>query len=163
MVMTCASAWMEAGLTDPSAGARWIIYDEAWRLIRQPALLARMQAEWKLSRGYGIANLLIIHRLSDLDAVGDATSGTRATANGLLADCATKVIYQQEPGETSGTARRLGLTSTEEAQLPDLGQGEGLWHVGRRAFIVRHLATENELALFNTSQRMAIDSNSLRV
>lgn len=162
MVMTCASAWMEAALTDPNAGARWIIYDEAWRLIRQPALLARMQAEWKLSRGYGIANLLIIHRLSDLDAVGDASSSTRATANGLLADCATKVIYQQEPGETSGTARRLGLTTTEEAQLPDLRQGEGLWHVGQRAFIVRHLATDHELALFNTDQRMTLRRRGIK-
>ncbi|WP_347351234.1 ATP-binding protein [Intrasporangium sp.] len=161
MVMTCASAWMEAALTDPNAGARWIIYDEAWRLIRQPALLARMQAEWKLSRGYGIANLLIIHRLSDLDAVGDASSSTRATANGLLADCATKIIYQQEPGETTGAARRLGLTSTEQAQLPDLRQGEGLWHVGQRAFIVRHLATDNELDLFNTNQRMALEVRKL--
>ncbi|EWT05369.1 ATP-binding protein [Intrasporangium chromatireducens Q5-1] len=162
MVMTCASAWMEAALTDPNAGARWIIYDEAWRLIRQPALLARMQAEWKLSRGYGIANLLIIHRLSDLDAVGDASSSTRATANGLLADCATKIVYQQEPGETSGTARRLGLTSTEEAQLPDLRQGEGLWHVGQRAFIVRHFATANELDLFDTNQRMTLSRNAIR-
>jgi type IV secretory pathway VirB4 component len=156
MVMSCASAWMEAALTDPDAGQRWVIYDEAWRLIRQPALLARMQAQWKLSRSYGIANLLIIHRLSDLDAVGDATSGARAIAHGLLADCATKIAYQQEPGETPHAAGRLGLTSTEAAQLPDLRQGEGLWHVGQRAFIIRHLATDAELALFDTNARMSI-------
>ena len=154
MVMTCASAWMEAALTDPNAGQRWIIYDEAWRLIRQPALLARMQAQWKLSRGYGIANLLVIHRLSDLDAVGDASSGAPAIAHGLLADCATKIVYQQEPSETPHATRSLGLTSTEAAQLPDLRQGEGLWHVGQRAFIIRHLATDAELTLFDTNSRM---------
>lgn len=154
MVMTCASAWMEAALTDPNAGQRWIIYDEAWRLIRQPALLARMQAQWKLSRGYGIANLLVIHRLSDLDAVGDASSGARAIAHGLLADCATKIVYQQEPGETPHATKSLGLTSTEAAQLPDLRQGEGLWHVGQRAFIIRHLASDAELQLFDTDSRM---------
>ena len=158
MVMTCASAWMEAALTDPNAGQRWIIYDEAWRLIRQPALLARMQAQWKLSRGYGIANLLVIHRLSDLDAVGDASSGSRAIAHGLLADCATKIVYQQEPGETPHASRSLGLTSTEAAQLPDLRQGEGLWHVGQRAFIIRHLATDTELDLFDTNARMKAES-----
>src|SRR5438445_760710 len=37
LVMTCASAWMEAALSDPGAGRRWVIYDEAWRLLRHPA------------------------------------------------------------------------------------------------------------------------------
>ncbi len=97
--MTCASAWMEASLSDPDAGQRWVIYDEAWRMIRQPALLARMQSQWKLSRGLGIANLMVIHRLSDLDAVGGADSEARALAQGLLADCSTKILYQQETSE----------------------------------------------------------------
>ena len=78
---------MESALADPSGGQRWVIYDEAWRLMRQPALLARMQSQWKLSRGLGIANLLVVHRLSDLDAVGDAGSEARALAQGLLGDC----------------------------------------------------------------------------
>src|SRR6185503_9034167 len=124
MVMTCASAWMEPALTDPAAGQRWVIYDEAWRMIRQPALLARMQSQWKLSRGLGIANLLIVHRISDLDAVGDADSEARALARGLLGDCSTKIVYQQEVSEASRTARELGLTSAERQQLPDLQQGE---------------------------------------
>jgi len=50
LVMTCASTWMEAALADPGGGQRLVVYDEAWRLLAQPALLARMQAEWKLSR-----------------------------------------------------------------------------------------------------------------
>ena len=158
MVMTCASAWMEAALTDPSAGQRWVIYDEAWRLMRQPALLARMQSQWKLSRGLGIANLLIVHRLSDLDAVGDHDSQARALAKGLLGDCSTKVIYQQETSEAAHTASLLGLTTAERAQLPDLQRGEGLWHVGQHAFVVRHITTPDELALFDTNQRMIRDS-----
>lgn len=81
--MTCASAWMESALASPDGGQRWVIYDEAWRLVRQPALLGRMQSQWKLSRGLGIANLMIIHRLSDLDAVGDSGSEARALAHGL--------------------------------------------------------------------------------
>jgi type IV secretory pathway VirB4 component len=103
-----------------------VIYDEAWRLLRQPALLARMQSQWKLSRGLGIANLVIVHRLSDLDAVGSAGSEARALALGLLADCSTKIIYQQESSEAPHTADVLGLWVTERAQLPDLQRGEGL-------------------------------------
>ena len=154
MVMTCASAWMEAALADPAAGQRWVIYDEAWRMIRQPALLARMQSQWKLSRGLGIANLMVIHRLSDLDAVGNADSEARALAQGLLADCSTKIIYQQETSEAPHTASMLGLSSAERAQLPDLQVGEGLWRVGQRAFVVRHVMTERESRLFDTNSRM---------
>jgi hypothetical protein len=129
MVMTCASAWMEAAIAAPDGGQRWVIYDEAWRLMRQPALLARMQSQWKLSRGLGIANLLIVHRLSDLDAVGDSGSEARALARGLLGDCSTKIVYQQEVSEAPHTALELGLSSAERAQLPDLQRGEGLWRV----------------------------------
>ena len=155
MVMTCASAWMEAALADPDAGQRWVIYDEAWRLMRQPALLARMQAQWKLSRGLGIANLLVIHRLSHLDAIGDHDSQARALARGLLGDCATKITYQQETSETHHSAALLGLTSAERAQLPDLQRGEGLWRIGQRSFVVRHTTTPDELAVFGTDHRMA--------
>ena len=157
MVMTCASSWMEAALADPNAGQRWVIYDEAWRLLAQPALLARMQSQWKLSRALGIANLMVIHRLSDLDAVGDAGSEARGLALGLLADCSTKIIYAQESGEATKTGTSLGLSSTEVAQLPDLVRGEGLWRLGERAFVITHVMTPGELACFDTNQRMIGD------
>jgi hypothetical protein len=158
MVMTCASAWMEAAVADPSGGRRWVVYDEAWRLLKHPSLLARMQSQWKLSRALGIANLMVIHRLSDLDAVGDADSGARALALGLLADCSTKVIYQQETSEAPRTASVLGLSITEQRELPYLQRGEGLWRVGSRSFTARNLCTANELALFSTDQKMLNDA-----
>jgi hypothetical protein len=154
LVMSCASAWMEAALADPNAGQRYVIYDEAWRLIAQPSLLARMQSQWKLSRALGIANLMVIHRLSDLDAVGDANSEARNLALGLLADCSTKIIYAQEASEAEKTGGVLGLSSTEISQLPELDMGEGLWRIGERSFMVRHLCTPDELALFDTDARM---------
>src|SRR5438445_7503735 len=100
---------MEAAISDPAGGQRWVVYDEAWRLVRSPALLARMQAQWKLSRALGIANLMVIHRLSDLDAVGEANSEARNLALGLLADCSTKIIYAQEAGEAVKTGAAIGL------------------------------------------------------
>src|SRR5699024_12099017 len=33
VLMTCSSAWMESALLDPNGGQRWVIYDEAWRLM----------------------------------------------------------------------------------------------------------------------------------
>jgi hypothetical protein len=156
LVMSCASAWMESALADPEAGQRYVIYDEAWRLIAQPSLLARMQSQWKLSRALGIANLMIIHRLSDLDAVGEANSEARNLALGLLADCSTKIIYAQEAEEAKKTGGVLGLSTTEIRQLPELDRGEGLWRIGERSFMIRHLCTPGELALFDTDARMQV-------
>ncbi|MFE2108012.1 ATP-binding protein [Kitasatospora sp. NPDC059463] len=154
LAMTCASAWMEAALSDPQGGRRWVIYDEAWRVMRHEALLQRMQAQWKLSRGLGIANMLIIHRLSDLLSAGDAGSRTRALAEGLLTDCATRVIYRQEADQLAATAGLLGLSGVETAAIAQLGKGRGLWRVAGRSFIVQHLLHRAELSLFDTDARM---------
>jgi hypothetical protein len=154
MVSACGAAWIESALADPHGGRRYVVYDEAWRLLRSPALLARMQSDWKLSRARGISNVMVIHRLSDLDAVGDGDSEARALALGLLADCSVKVIYAQERGEASQTGRRLGLSDVEIEELPGLGRGQGLWRVGERSFLVNHRLTEGELAMFDTNQRM---------
>jgi len=40
VLMTCASAWMESALLDPNGGQRWVVYDEAWRLMSHPAAAA---------------------------------------------------------------------------------------------------------------------------
>lgn len=42
--------------------------------MRHPALLMPMQAQWKPSRGLGIAILMVIHRLSALLSAGEAGS-----------------------------------------------------------------------------------------
>lgn len=154
LAMTCASAWMESALTDPRGGRRWIVYDEAWRLMRHPALLQRMQSQWKLSRGLGIANLMVIHRLSDLLTAGDVGSQGRALAEGLLADCSTRIIYRQETDQVHAAATLLGLTSVETEAISHLSRGRGLWKVAGRSFIVQHLLHPAEQALFDTDARM---------
>jgi hypothetical protein len=97
---------------------------------------------------------MIVHRLSDLDAVGDLGSQARGLAQGLLADTATRILYNEPFDEAQTAGKLLGLTSVEIEHLPELAQGEGLWRVNERAFVARHLLTPAELALFETSQRM---------
>jgi len=161
LVMTCASTWMEAALRDPGGGQRLVVYDEAWRVMAQPSLLARMQAHWKLSRAWGLANLMIVHRLSDLDAVGDVGSQARGLAQGLLGDTATRILYNEPYDEARAAGRVLGLSDVEVQQLPELDRGEGLWRVNERAFVVRHLCTPGELELFDTNARMVSAGSAL--
>ncbi|MEE4543617.1 ATP-binding protein [Streptomyces sp. V4-01] len=154
LAMTCASAWMEAALADPDGGRRWVIYDEAWRVMRHVGLLERMQSQWKLSRGLGIANLMVIHRLSDLLSAGDAGSRGRVLAEGLLADCSTRIIYRQEPDQLAAAASLLGLTGVETQAVSALTKGRGLWKVAGRSFITQHLLHPAERQLFDTDARM---------
>ncbi len=155
VLMTCSSAWMESALLDPNGGQRWVIYDEAWRLMSHPALLRRMDAHWRLARHYGIANMLIFHKLTDLDNVGDQGSAMRSLANSLLANAETRIVYRQESDQLGPTATALGLTGTEQQLLPNLGVGQGLWRIKARSFVTQHQLHPAELALFDTSSRAA--------
>ena len=162
VLMTCASAWMESALLDPAGGQRWVVYDEAWRLMSHPALLRRMDAHWRLARHYGIANMLIFHKLSDLDNVGDQGSAMRALATSLLANADTRVVYRQESDQLERTATALGLTGTEQQLLPTLGTGQGLWRIKHRSFVAQHQLHPAELELFDTTGRMTSQGNEFR-
>ncbi|NYE72095.1 TraC family protein [Microlunatus parietis] len=153
VLMTCSSAWMEAALLDPNGGQRWVIYDEAWRLMSHPALLRRMDAHWRLARHYGIANMLVFHKLTDLDNVGDSGSAMRSLANSLLANAETRIVYRQESDQLGPTATALGLTGTEQKLLPSLGVGQGLWRIKARSFVTQHQLHPAEYSLFDTSAR----------
>ena len=158
VLMTCSSAWMESALMDPNGGQRWVIYDEAWRLMSHPALLKRMDAQWRLARHYGIANMLIFHKLTDLDNVGDHGSAMRALASSLLANAETRIIYRQESDQLGITAQTLGLTGTEQKLLPGLGTGQGLWRIKDRSFVIQHQLHPAELDAFDTTTRMITKS-----
>ena len=155
ILMTCAAAWLQAAFARPGAGKRIIVVDEAWSILRTIGIARGMQANFKLSRAYGIQNLIVMHRVSDLKATGDAGSEQRQIAEGLLADAGTRVVYAQSSDELVSARELLGLTSTEAALLPNLGRGEAVWKVGGRSFVVRHLLGNSERALVDTDSRMS--------
>lgn len=154
--MTCASAWLEGALL-ASATKRWVIYDEAWRVLRHVALVRRMQSQWKLSRAHGIANLMVLHRLTDLDAIGQHGSEARSLAQGLLADCSTRIIYRQESDQLTGTGTALGLTRPERDVLPVLPRGTGLWKMPNRTHVVHHVLHPAEVGAVDTDAAMRED------
>lgn len=155
VLMTCASAWMESALLDPDGGKRMIVYDEAWRLMSHGPLLKRMDTHWRLARHYGICNVLVFHKFSDLETVGDQGSAMRALADSLLANAEVRITYRQEADQLRSTGGRLGLTGTELALLPGLGVGQGLWKVKESSRLIQHQMVPEEMRMFDTTGRMA--------
>ncbi|MDR3360507.1 MAG: hypothetical protein LBO20_07670 [Bifidobacteriaceae bacterium] len=100
--------------------------------------------------------MLIFHKLTDLDNVGDQGTAMRALASSLLANAETRIIYRQESDQTTHAAQALGLTRTETRLLPTLATGQGLWRIKERSFVVQHQLHPAEHALFDTNQRFSI-------
>ena len=154
VAMTAATAY----LTRPGAQApaqplhaRLVIYDEGWRLLQTPSQLRRMQAEWKLARATRTANLLVVHRLTDLDTVGDgAGPGTRGLAGGLLADCTVRIVYRQEADQLTAVAQAIGLTRRQLDVVPTLRRGLGLWVIESRSHLVHHRLLDRESPVLAT-------------
>lgn len=162
ILMTCAASWLQAAFARPGAGKRIIVIDEAWSILKTIGIARWLQANFKLSRAYGIQNMIIMHRVSDLKATGDLGTETRTIAEGLLSDAGTRVVYAQSPDEIVTAKALLDLTGTEANLLPSLGRGEAVWKVGSRSFVVRHLLGRAELSLVNTDARMSQTAVGLR-
>ncbi|MDQ6839918.1 MAG: ATP-binding protein, partial [Actinomycetota bacterium] len=112
IVMTCATAWLQAALAARPDVKRIVVVDEAWAILRNLGTARWLQSGFKLSRAFGVANIAVVHRLSDLRAAGADGSETQQLAQGLLADAETRVVFAQPPSEVDAVADALGLSST---------------------------------------------------
>ena len=155
VLMACASAWLQGAVRAAGGNRVILVVDEAWAILANLGVARWLQASWKLARASGVANVAVLHRLSDLAAVGAAGSEQVGLAAGLLADSETRVIYGQAPGEAERAADLLALTSTEAELVTGLRRGVALWKVGARSFLVEHQLGPAERAMVDTDGAMA--------
>jgi hypothetical protein len=156
VLMVCATAWLQGVIQHRSRNGRQVllVVDEAWAILRDVAVARWLQATWKLSRAWGVANVAVLHRVSDLDGVGSVGSEQRSLALGLLADSETRIIYAQPPGELEAAAEILSLSPAEIEVLGRLGRGVALWKMGTHASLVRHVVGASERSLIDTDAAM---------
>jgi type IV secretory pathway VirB4 component len=155
VLMACAAAWLQSAVEARHRNRILLVVDEAWAILGNLGVARWLQSSWKLSRAMGVANIAVLHRLSDLAAVGAAGSEQVGLAEGLLADSETRVVYAQSPGEVARTGELLGLTDTEADLVSTLTRGTALWKVGRRSFLVEHRLGRGEAWLVDTDRAMA--------
>ena len=81
-------------------------------------------------RAFGVSNVAVLHRVSDLHSVGASDSEQVALAQGLLADSETRVVYAQSPGELArGLGPVVAVVDREPSSCPNCGEGSpcGRW------------------------------------
>jgi len=166
VLMACATAWLQAALTRTAglgagasvtgaAGGRFfLVVDEAWAILSNLGVARWLQSSWKLSRAFGVSNVAVLHRVSDLRSVGASDSEQVALAQGLLSDSETRVVYAQSPGEIEAASELLSLSDTESELLPQLRRGIALWKVGQRSFLVQHRLSALEPYIVDTDAAM---------
>jgi len=159
ILMACTAAWLQGAWARDDGVKRIVVLDEAWVVLRHLAIARWLRESWKLARQYGVQNIAVMHRLSDLTAAGDSGSEQVQLAKGLLEDSETRVIYRQSPGEVEQARELLGLTQTEVDEIPLLERGEALWLVGNRRLLVKHELSDSERKLVDTDANMHVEQD----
>ncbi|MGH9027506.1 MAG: ATP-binding protein, partial [Acidimicrobiia bacterium] len=153
LVLLAATAWLQTVLARPGPH-RLQVLDEAWALFGLPRPARYLQASWKLCRAYGVANVAVVHRLSDLRAQADDGTTTAKVAMGLLADTQTRIGFRQSTDQVADARELLGLTRTETDLLTRLTKGRALWKVAGRTAVVHHVIGPAEAHFCDTDAPM---------
>jgi hypothetical protein len=156
LVQLTANAWLSAQLADlQHQGRRGILVeDEVWATTASERSAKALQARLKLCRMYGVWNILVTHRLSDLRAQADDGSSAAKVAEGLLGDVQTKVVFRQATDQLADATGLLRLNDKTTGLLPQLTKGRALWLVAGRKAVVHHVLGHHEAHLTDTDAAM---------
>lgn len=157
LVQMTTNAWLSAQMASlQHQGRRGILVeDEVWATTGTERAAKALQARLKLCRLYGIWNILVTHRLSDLRSQADDGTSASKVAAGLVADVQTKVVFRQATDELDDARRLLRLNDQTLELLPRLTKGRALWMVAGRNAVVHHVLGEHETVLTDTDSAMA--------
>jgi hypothetical protein len=149
----CASSWIQAVISDRQAKKRrYLIREEGWRDMASLSALRTYQQWLKLSRHYGVANILILHKMSDFDAVGPEGSVERGLADSIANDIENKFVFRQNVQEYENLVKRLHIPPSQVRSIMKLSKGTFKAYVGMSTYEVDAFATSTawEYELFKT-------------
>ncbi len=163
ILMMCAGAFLRGVLAERKRDAEdgadpgrqmIVVIEEGWRLTGDIGAAEFLQELWKLCRAWGIQNILVVHRITDLGASGDDGSREAKLAEGLLSDADIKIVHRQPPDQREAIIGRLGRTESEADLIMDERPGEALWVVGARSVLAGTRMSSFERPLVYTDHRM---------
>jgi hypothetical protein len=155
-ISSLQAIYMVGDATDEwSVPRRFFVVDECWSVLANEEATRFLQESWKLARRYGVANIAVCHRVTDLGAQADSGSAISKIGEGLIADAQTQVIFRTSTHALDATRVALGLTPVEVAELPRLPKACALWHVRGRSAFVQHIRSRYERTFTDTDARLA--------
>ena len=160
IAQVCTTSWVQAVISDRSSKRkRYLIREEGWRDMTSVQALQTYQQWLKLSRHYGIANVVILHKMGDLDAVGPEGSQERSLAYSVVQDIENKFIFHVNRQEEDNLRVRLNLPASHVQVARRLRKGEFLAYVGKFAYVVDCFSTSTpeEFELFKTDDAVMGD------
>ena len=159
VVMIAATGWLQALLAAPegeNVPRRIQVLEEIWALLGSERVAKYYQSCQKLARAYGVANISVAHRISDLRAQTDDGTSAAKVSMGLLADTQTRILFRQSSDQVPEATSLLGLTAVEARILPELARGRALWRVGDHTAIVQHRIGSKEWPICDTDGRLTV-------
>lgn len=153
-VMAAIGGWLIGGLSHAANRRVNTFFDleEAWALLRSPSTalfftrMVKLASLWNVSVGW------TIHKLLDLDAVGDVGSEEQALARNLIAETQSQMIGPQAPGQLGVTQATFGASDLEREAWGRLRRGQWIRRVGGYPSLIEHRRTPLEEWMTDTEK-----------
>lgn len=138
---------------------RIVVRDEVWRQMELGLRAVKaINADLRLSRKERQIQLLIMHKPSDLRAVGAAGSHEAEIARDFLALCSTKILLGQPEMISGELSEQLRLSAAEQAVITDWAMrapGRALWKLDNAPGMrVQTILSATEKTIFDTDAGM---------
>ena len=116
ILMACTAAWLQGrGRATLRCGGS-SCSTRPGVVLRHLAIARWLRESWKLARQYGVQNIAVMHRLSDLTAAGDSVAPSRCISQGAAGGL-------RDPGHLQAVAGR-GERARELLGRPDRGRAD---------------------------------------
>ncbi len=142
ILMACATAWMSALLARmaerPGRERLINVADESWKIIQHTGLGEWFQSNFKLARQFGVMNLVVLHKLADLQDRRRRRVARGADRRG--AGRRRLDAHRLPPGREPGPAHALAARAVRDRVAADLDAVGGPGVVARRQPVVRRPA-----------------------
>lgn len=119
LVMIAAAGWLQAYLATPmgtTVPRRVQVIEEAWAVLGDTLCARYLQGCYKLSCSFGVANIAVAHRISDLRAQADDGTAAAKIAMALLRHPDRAVPPSTRPDRRSQDAPRSHRRRSVRAQ-----------------------------------------------
>ncbi|MGO1409974.1 MAG: hypothetical protein ACTHU7_00940 [Microbacterium sp.] len=159
LTQVCTTAWVQAVVSDKtSRRTRYLIREEGWRDMSSLSALQMYQQWLKLSRDYGISNIVLLHKMGDLDAVGEANSRERNLAYSIVGDIENKFLFRVNQQGKEVLQEKLNLPPSHVETIGSLRKGVFVAYIGQFSYVVDCFATSTawERKLFDTDSAVIL-------